>query len=74
MNMRVEGDEVTEGLHVKNESGLTPRVHGFEAGPQQDWFSFPVGHTPRISGLKESPIRTGLTTCPRPPGLTSTCD
>jgi hypothetical protein len=32
---RVEGDEVTEGLHVKNESGLTPRVHGFEAHPQQ---------------------------------------
>jgi hypothetical protein len=35
MDVRVEGDEVAEGLHVKNESGLTPRFHCFEAGPQQ---------------------------------------
>jgi hypothetical protein len=35
MNMRVEGDEITEGLHVQDERGLTARVHDFEAGPQQ---------------------------------------
>jgi hypothetical protein len=35
MDVRVEGVEIAEGLHVKNESGLTPRFHGFEADPQQ---------------------------------------
>ena len=35
MDVWVEGDKVAEGLHVKNERGLTPRFHGFEAGPQQ---------------------------------------
>ena len=35
MDMRVEGDEITEGLHVQDEGGLTAWVHDFEAGPQQ---------------------------------------
>jgi hypothetical protein len=35
MNMRVEGHEVAEGLHVQDEGWLAARFHGLEAGVQQ---------------------------------------
>jgi hypothetical protein len=35
VNMRIESHEIADGLHVQDESRLTPRVHGFESGPQQ---------------------------------------
>ena len=36
--MRVEGHEVTEGLHVEDKGRLSARFHAFEAGLQQSGY------------------------------------